>query len=115
MKRREGFVSNSSSSSFIVRKGDVSEQQLDMILNPEKYINTSVKEKYIQLLDEDETFDQELFESWCQNKFGWVEDAGGWNIRISNENTLELFTIMDNFQYGEYAEVLGIPHECFSD
>ena len=53
MKIRNGFVSNSSSSSFVVFKGLLSDKQRDMILDYQTFVKffNSIDEKTLELFD----------------------------------------------------------------
>jgi hypothetical protein len=87
MKLRNGFVSNSSSSSFVLSKHFVSEYQLEKIRN------------HIEVAKDE----------------GWVEEKGGqlgwpepWDIS-ENEHEVMGDTFMDNFDMEGFLERIGVP------
>lgn len=83
MKTRNGFVSNSSSSSFVIALQKLTGEQLQHILNPDYG-----SQNY------DETSD-----------FPYA-----WSINIDGSNgTVEGYTSMDNFDMGRYFEEIGVP------
>jgi hypothetical protein len=85
MKMRSGFVSNSSSSSFVVLKRYVSIDQLDKILNH----NTSCEQYGMSCCDSDK-----------------------WQI-IDHGEVLECCTSMNNFDLIEFiTEKLGVPGQA---
>lgn len=83
MKIREGFVSNSSSSSFIINLNNISKNQLQQIENHSK--SKSYKTMY------------------GKDKFQC------WDILINKkQNTVRGSTSMDNFDMGEYLDTIGV-------
>jgi hypothetical protein len=78
MKIRNGFVSNSSSSSFIIPKYKITEEQKYMILNSSEL----AKE-----------IDNKLEQEGKEKKYEWYDK---WDI-IEDEISLSLSTSMDNF------------------
>lgn len=81
MKTRNGFVSNSSSQSFILQLGNVSEEQIDQIMNHVEYAN----------------------QTW-PGKF-WAEP---WYLDRS-EHAIVGSTSMNNFDMEEFMSRIGIP------
>lgn len=82
MKTRHGFVSNSSSASFIVSTKNMSLRDKEIILNYSKYV---------------------------ENQNEQVKYSDSWNIYEDVVNDLiEGYTIMDNGDFGEYLLVNGI-------
>ncbi len=79
MKTRNGFVSNSSSSSFMIRKSDLTEEQMEGI------------------------------RSHGQSQYFKQHGSEGdeWDI-TENELTICGYTFMDNFCMSEYMQNLGI-------
>lgn len=101
MKIRSGFVSNSSSSSFIISKKHLTKEQIWAIKNHGKV------GKWFEVLinEEDERDDDEYLDQYCDDE---------WRIE-EKEDTIEGYTVMDNFNMGwflreigaEYAEING--------
>jgi hypothetical protein len=76
MKKRYGFVSNSSSSSFIIRKKFLTEEQINLIKN-----HSTCGEPYAKEYP--------------------------WDI-IEEDDHLEAFTSMDNFDLWAYLYKIGV-------
>lgn len=83
MKVRNGFVSNSSSSSFIINLDDISARQLQQI---EDHKNSNMYKKY---------YGDDYYQCW----FVFVHEEEG----VVRGNTP-----MDNFDMEEYLESIGI-------
>jgi len=98
MKIRNGFVSNSSSSSFVINKNFISNDQLIKIKN---HIAESKKidQAYEINWSEDEDFFLQPFNA---------ENCDAWDI-TENEDEVMGFTIMDNFDMDRFLELIGIP------
>lgn len=79
MKTRNGFVSNSSSSSFIIHKKDLTDIQIQAIND---------------------------YEFWAE-KFGMLNIEDKWGID-NHEFTIEGETGMDNFDMHEFFDKIGI-------
>ena len=90
MKIRNGFVSNSSSSSFIIRKCVISEHQMDLI---KSHIDSAIKF---------------TTEDHLAVNFGYAEYEDAWNIE-EKEKSIRVSTHMDNFNMHEFLKYIGIP------
>ena len=93
MKIRQGFVSNSSSSSFILKKSGLTDDQIDKIINHVEHY--------------------QLLEGWedCE----WLKEMRDeWNVEV-DDDFIKCSTFMDNFDLIELMHVIGIPKENFVD
>ena len=86
MNTRLGFVSNSSSSSFVLDKTRCTPSQLDAIRN------------HIEFAD--------------KHFFGfYTEPHNSWDI-AEKEHDMRGFTWMDNFDMQEFLEKIGVPDDA---
>ena len=86
MKIRTGFVSNSSSSSFIVSKKVLSEDQILKIKNHITYAQVNFPQ------------------------IEWAEEDQRWSVEETDEQ-IKMFTGMDNFDMHEFLLALNIEDE----
>lgn len=83
MKIRQGFVSNSSSSSFVIYLSDITAEQLSKILNH---------------AEEGEKLGIEHAREWA------------WDVRTS-DGCVGGSTYLDNFDMGEFFARIGVPFD----
>jgi len=89
---RQGFVSNSSSSSFIINKSDITEKQIYQIKN-HIGVSNQLKKK-----------------SGFENLFQFNDPGEAWDIH-ETEETISGYTPMDNFQMDELFEAIGVSRD----
>ena len=89
MKIRSGFVSNSSSSSFIINKAKLSDEQIYKIRN---HIQEAIKVPNHNKL------------------FDYVDKDDAWNI-VEEEGFIEVSTNIDNFDMEAWLEYIGLEYE----
>lgn len=85
MKIRNGFVSNSSSRSFIINKDKLNDFQINLIKDHVNVVKNFMKDIY-------------------------CEERDKWYI-IENEYSIEGNTIMDNFDMNQFLNYIGIKDE----
>lgn len=98
MKKRNGFVSNSSSSSFVVLKDAISDIQKDKILNCLDWIDTFIQE-------DKENGDIENI----KERFEYY-DSDPWRI-IEHNDYIFGETSMDNFSMYDYFDYIKIDQK----
>lgn len=90
MKNRTGFVSNSSSSSFVICLGDISDRQLNKIKN---HIHFAQKMRTIE----------------------WKNESDAWNIEVDEKkNIVRGWTWIDNFDMHEFLAQIRVPSDVVS-
>ena len=95
MKYRNGFVSNSSSSSFVILKDSISNKQKDMIFNVEHWVDF-----FIMLDEENDNRDN------LKEKFSYY-DEDPWRI-VEYEDFIFGETSMDNFNIGDFLDYIKV-------
>jgi hypothetical protein len=126
MKYRQGFISNSSSSSFVVYKKDITEQQADYIRRHQEISNmdpfpviidnrgiTIYEDNNIIIIKKNEIeYEVEHYERYdSQNICGKYDN---WSIS-EDEDTIEGCTTMDNFDMHYFLQRIGVTKAIFRE
>lgn len=123
MKSRISFVSNSSSSSFIVGKWDeIPDEKKEKVFYYFDNVLEVWREKGLPLnferncwhLDFDKIPESDRKEILSEYDFGWLE-KDGWRMKEFPDHHLELVTTVDNFDMGKWLGFLGIPYQQAED
>jgi len=88
MKIRKGYVSNSSSASFVIKKKHLTEEQLEAIRD---HYNYAVTRFY------------DLDTAWCN-------EGDSWHLK-EDEKKIYGETSMNNFDMREFLQAIGVPLE----
>jgi uncharacterized membrane protein YjdF len=107
MKIRSGFVSNSSSSSFIIDSSKLNDEQKNILQNHIEFYLELVKkfkEKGYELND----WEQKIINCGIEgDKYGTTE-SDKWDIELKG-NDFYCETIIDNFLLIDFLELLQFP------
>ncbi len=88
MKQRQGFVSNSSSSSFVVKAEFLNDRLREMIMEHCEYAS-----------DDDDEYSQ----------------GDAWDVKERDNGDLFCNTSMDNFDLMAFVRRIGVPQEGITD
>lgn len=116
MKVRNGFVSNSSSSSFVVDKSYLAPYKKELLLNPIKFFETVALAHYEKENDVYNNVQNDLgfriYLSTQKENLGFDEDdIAMWKIK-EKDRVITFQTEMTNFDYEEYALWIGVPERA---
>jgi hypothetical protein len=101
MKIRDGFVSNSSSSSFMIPKSALTAQQIYKIM----HFQETVK----KILKDEADMRAVGVEIDFPDRFNWYDD-GDWSVR-EREHSIKGTTMMDNFDFHRFLKEIGVPQD----
>ncbi len=103
MKTRNGFVSNSSSSSFVISLDDLTEAQVRQIRDHE---NSLTFRKHVS---------DRVTESKEPGAYHWDGTQDGWEVK-EVDNRLWVYTAMTNFDIEPFLfEEMGLSRETVKD
>lgn len=110
MKIRNGFISNSSSSSFIIKKVNLTTEQIKQIHN---HIEHSIEIGMFNPTDMEWYYKQDIIKDDYPTEESWKDDAlknyknDGYSIS-EDEYSISGWTLMNNFNMHEYLKLIGV-------
>lgn len=102
MKIRKGFVSNSSSCSFTMKKGEITKLQYAALEDPERFI------ELVANFAEFAEWEKSSKTAVVYEDFGWTRDVDWWTL-VETDTEMRFDTTMDNFDMLAFAEMLAVP------
>ena len=98
MKYRAGYVSNSSSSSFVLDTRLLTTDMMDKIFNHIKVAQAEYVKMGLSNLQ--------------MNYFGYAGDGDQWEIKHIGRDKLAVYTMMDNFDMAYFFKFIKVPKEA---
>lgn len=112
MKIRSDFVTNSSSSSFVINVSDITEEQKNLLLNPDKLL-ALIAQKYPTPC-QGKHHNCLFFDDKCIKCKSYVCEARGWTIKQIDDKIVG-YTIIDNFDMIGFLQSIGIPLTAYDN
>lgn len=110
MKIRNGFVSNSSSSSFILFKEYLTNEQIDKIGNYDNYIYSpeyfEEMREFFKETKSDEEIDA-IINQYIKDLQNSIQDGYSWSVQETN-NLFDIHTDLDDFDFEQFLEIIGV-------
>lgn len=109
MKIRNGYVSNSSSSSFIIYDWfDLSEEKRQFVKNYRENVLKLWKEKNVPVIEDGDGFFHVETE---QLDFGWIANNEWFFEEYINENICTVWTVIDNFDMAKWLHYNNVKFD----
>jgi len=118
MKLRLCFISNSSSSSYVILKRNLSEKQIDMIYNHIEYVQKLAAEErnHSRIISEndpygEENWDDKEYHSRLMDEAAYATPQDKWDV-TDRGNDLFVATGMDNFSMRWFLrDIVGVDDD----
>ena len=116
MKTRNGWVSNSSSSSFIIRKDNISQKQLEFLTDPRGQVDDTIRRSLLANKFDPNISSIEDEIAKIKEDFGFCELVSElWEVE-EEDDYYRFSTYMDNLNLIALASYIGlIPEEIDED
>jgi len=103
MKIKVDFITNSSSSSFVILRSDLTPLQELMIID---HIETA-----LMIAKQYPEYNKDKVNHWdSDSDFGYVNKNDAWDITVTDDE-IKGDVSMDNFDMMELLKVIGVPYE----
>lgn len=99
---RNGFVSNSSSSSFVIKKDRLNDYQIQQIRNYQEVARKLGRYDEIKVPEEEKELERRIGK--C-GKFGYIDNY--WQI-TETFTEIKGYTGMNNFDFGAFLDAIGV-------